>query len=33
MTTHTGAATRVAFWAAIACAVTSIAYVLGQLLE
>lgn len=33
MTKRNDAATHVAFWAAIACAVTSIAYVLAQLLE
>lgn len=33
MTTHSSAALRVAFWAAVACAITSVAYVLGQLLE
>ncbi len=33
MTPLDDAARRVAFWAAIACAVTSIAYVLAQLLE
>lgn len=33
MTTHNSAALRVAFWAAVACAITSVVYVLGQLLE